>query len=964
MEPHEKPRRAGRLATAALVVVALLLLSVVAWLGLPSVTVEVDGCAVRFAGGLCEVDDTPTEHFGAGVLRIRVDAEDEEEVLLLHGWHRIDARRIQDDARASTTGRLLELTAPPGRGTLTILARDGLLLRRASLELSDRREPSWLRDARFAWLDNRSNDAEKILRAHLADDVPIAQRAQATGLLARVLIDYDDHREEAKTLLRQALVEDRQAKLVTSEAEDVLALARLLGHFEDRLQEAEQLHQQTAAVFDRAPSLMSNRYYQLAEYRERRGDLPAALRLADHAREWAALFHQRYTEIDAELLRVRLLWELGFLDDALRLVDQIDNTGLPPCREAWAIEPRGEARMMILEERGAATPIPAERDPRPFLKRANALFQACGEQHEVRNNLVLRAHAALVMNTPEEADQYLAAIRGPSPPDPTLELELLDLDGRVALARGRWRDADRIYRDLLGRALQGSAAASLSDAVWRAWVGIAEVAEAQHAVAAAIDAYRNAESALDATSIALPPLPGPGRPPARHERATGRLIELLVEQHREAEAFQTMRKASRRRLLAFANLAASVGLDDAQRDSRRRLVETYLARRAELDRVEVARDEGQADAPELRRRGTELRSELAEIVRRVIALGGWRAPDEDPRPPDAGEVLVGCHPVRAGLLCMAAMSDELLLVPPIEGFTRNAPASEVQRWFKSLMPLLRRAHRLTGLYSETVMAIDFAPVLLDDRPLGERLDLTVSLDLPRAKMPVRPAGSGGRATAKKALVVLGPDLETGLDQARQSVATLLEHGWQASLWTEAQTGSMPNPSPLVAAPADHDGDGASLRRIAAAQTLLAYLGHQENLRDAEPGRAIRLAHVELTPADIMLSATVPEILVLAACETGVSEEERAGFEAFGLAPAYLLKGSEWAVASSQVVETSAAAELLLQLSACADLAGSPSRCLHQARTAATVALARGHGANDESRGRLMQSIGAFRVVTR
>ncbi|HEX2573898.1 MAG TPA: CHAT domain-containing protein [Polyangia bacterium] len=848
----------------------------------------------------------------------------------------------------------MSLTIPadsPEPRTLTVTVSQGIRVQRAMIRIADRREAPWLRKARQALQDDDAENAWALVQSHLAEPMSPSDRAQATSLMANIAIERNEL-SRAIELFEHAMEEDRVAGLVSGELEDALALTSVLGQNLRRFDEVERLLRDKEPLFARLPYLQPWRALQWGLFQKMRGDLQGALPPTEAGMEWAERFGDRSVLGELHMLHVEILQALGRTHEALTELDQIPEKLLPPCRRAGVLQERGWVRLVTLEALPAAGPpeTGAPLDPRPFFQESLSLYrQECNQRLPIASVLTGLARAALLYGRADEAASRLRDARAAAgEPDAELLANWIDLEGQVALVERRLADAAAIYRHLLDAAYKDPGLSYGSP--WRGWVGLAQAREASD-VKGALAAYRKAEEYLDERGRAMPLGVGRGGFLGLHERSTALYLDLLDRLGRRSEALEVLRHARVRGLLAFGNLARASTWSDKERETWRAQMEDYHKARLELEQIkdqEEGADETTRQALVERQRRLEMR--LPALAAAALQLDHWELPSGPMRKAEPGEILLACHPVRLGWLCLAEKGGAVMSVR-LDRLDGQMARGDLERQLLTpLAPLLGDARALRVLPFGAMRQIDFASLSWEGRRLGDRLAVRYALDLPPAAQGAPPTSTGGRPTT---LLLVDPQGDIpGSKAFADEAASLLAPHWQVDLHRGA-------PEFINGTRRTHLGPrllGGALSRLLASRDLFFYYGHSDFLPTA-----IRTAdRAGLTVSDILVLERVPRWVVLAGCESGRSDEEAGGLEGVGLAQAFLLRGSAWVIGSVRLVDYKLSAALALALlEAGLDRPGAdPIVALERARGVLRERLVPERGADAAT---LDNSLDAFRV---
>ena len=217
------------------------------------------------------------------------------------------------------------------------------------------------------------------------------------------------------------------------------------------------------------------------------------------------------------------------------------------------------------------------------------------------------------------------------------------------------------------------------------------------------------------------------------------------------------------------------------------------------------------------------------------------------------------------------------------GFAEDDGGVQIHRWPKGTTPtpgvlvapfesMLNRADRVVMMPYGELEAVPLHAAVVGHEPLVLQRDVSYSLDLGTRH--------SGRLSAGRALVVADPT---------RNLAAAREEGTWVRDWLEEHDWS---PRLLEGSQATRDAVSASLSEV----DLLHYSGHA-SAGDRWSSR-LALARGSLTVADVLAAPSVPRWVILNACDTAGTGD----VGAFGLAQAFVAKGAQGVVASSQPID--------------------------------------------------------------
>ena len=819
---------------------------------LAALTVEFAGCAAVLRGPVCEIA-------GGAPLRLWVAARDDAAVALT-----ADGTSMQVVSRPLRGGRRLDLVAPPPPARLGVEVRgaDGAL-QRGVLVLALPSPPAEVLE-RAAKL-RKANDtagARALLEPALPSLTP-RQQARAYGLLARADL-AEGRTEPALDGFKRAGELSRQSGELSLRGADAASLARALGVQAARPQEALALLAEVTRDVAAVPEAMVEIDFARGVVESELGDIARALASVDAA---AA----RADRIGYDALRVRLhqfsailLRDLG---DPARGARELDAAralvSADPCERARLLTDVGWFALQGQDRSAARAP----------LEEALAIYRGgCQRPVPAQNVLV---NLALAAERPEQARDHLRAARAIGPLPPSLAVWALEVE---ATAAARPADALVAWKRIDELAL----AAALPDARWRAQVGSGDALLALGRPDEAIAAYRQAESVLDDRVQRVPATSGRDGYLGGRDRAARALVDLLVERGRGAEALEVLRRSRSR---ALASLGWSRRMGTLPAEQRRRWEDAlgrYRAEREALARESAADWELSAPRLAAARAARRPREEAvgARLDEAFGVLGSMEVSALAPIAP--GEVVIAMHPGREGWTVIAATAEriEARRGRPIE--PEMAPAALAAELIEPFHALLAGARRVRVWQSGALAAVDVHALPFQGEPLVALAPVVYDLDLPRADPGAR---------AGDALVV--SDTLGDLPAARREAAAVEQALRGAVGGARLRTFGGPT--------LDHAALGSALTGA----SFLHWAGHATYAADALATGFPLGDRSRFSAADVLSLSRVPRRVVLSACESARAPS-RASALGLGLAQAFMVVGTEEALAASRPVSDAAA----------------------------------------------------------
>jgi hypothetical protein len=835
---------------------------------------ELAGCAAVTRGPVCEVTEATR-----GV-RIWVTPEDAS-VRVSWGTTELPAR-----VTAAEGGKLVAVEIPAGvGGTLHAVAEKGGA--RATFQLPVRAAEVDPRLARARTLHRAGQLREALAVMPDPAALPAAQRGRALGQRARLDLAAG-HVDEAVAGLRASLAAHRQDGRVSDEVLDGMALTYALlthGRRQAEARAALAALEAPLAAWDEGRAQIG--YYRALADRDG-GDVRAALRELDAAERGATRLGLPDMRRSVRQVRARLLHALGRADEA-RATLRAEIAATPAADACAHAELVGDLGWIgLLEREGAATASP-DAELAGLLDEARAGFEErCPRAARVQNAHVNLALLALQQGDVDAVERHLARARGAAP---TAEIAgwLLDVGGRVALLRGRGREALDRYDELTARARTAAA----PEVLWRALLGRGRALALLDRDDEAVAAYREAERLLDRQVEAIPLAGGRAGFLGQHGQTAALLAEALVRKDRPGEAALAVRLARARGIASAARVERVAGLPAAARARWEDAVARYERERDLLD--EDARDDwalsaDKVDRARAARRAGEARAQAA-LDDAFAALGDRPLDAADLAPPREGELLLVYQalpgaPARGFAVDASGAVTRPLILPP-----EGAPAAELARaLLEPFASEIARARRVRVLATGPLLGVDVHALPFPAEPLLARVPVEYPLDLPAA--PPAAARPGRPA----ALVVAdGRNNLGGARREAEVVAGRLAGGFQV----ETLVGDAAQKAAVLEALGRADLFHFGGHGIFAGRT-----GWESSLALSDAGA--------LTLGDVLALPRVPARVVLSGCETSRSAAGARVVDV-SLAAAFVSAGAGAVIAAARPVADDLAAALAAAL---------------------------------------------------
>jgi hypothetical protein len=586
----------------------------------------------------------------------------------------------------------------------------------------------------------------------------------------------------------------------------------------------------------------------------------------------------------AEQQRALALLDLGRFAEADALFTASEGSSVE-CAEEELTTNRGWTRLLAREARFDVG------DPLPDLLRARDVYEitaGCDASHQRLNARINLALAHLQAGRLDAATANLDEAR-PLARNATADERHWqgEIEARLALARGRAREARQLWQGLEAKARRAGALENL----WLALTGRARAERALSDSPSALRAVDEAEDLLDRRA-ATAERPSRARLVAQREASARLRVELLLDSGRTTEALAAARR-SRARVLRQIEMEGRIEqLDEPERARWQRAIDDFRAARRQCDE-EAAADwataadrlplERSARAARCMRAEEDLETAVAELGLSVRGGG-----EEGFRPPGKDELLLAFHPLDRGWVAFAAEADGI--IARRFDLPSSIPADRNDLSARLLTPIaeaIRRARRIRLLPYGALREVDLHVLPFEKAPLLAARPVVYGLDL--LDRPTAVASTNSRSSA---LVIGDPrgDLPLSRNEAERVENALSDGGWRVE---------------------KESGDDATVDRLLAALpriSLLHFAGHGV-AGSADGGGELLLSNEErLLATEILNLDRAPARIVLSGCATGLSDPG-AAVEGLGLAQAFLLRGASQVVAAIRPVPDQDAAAL-------------------------------------------------------
>lgn len=780
----------------------------------------------------------------------------------------------------SLDGQRYRLVVGSRGGDIRVSARRGEQHLSWSLTVAIAEEPGWLRENEELKTQKASFERQKELLESALGDYP-RDEGLIRSQLGRVVNRQGDA-SRAEGELRRAIELHRRAGRVGDEVRDVL----LLHH----------MHIQ-AGAFARAQALLDQlpsdsvlwpadarvlAFYMRALQAEKTVDPGRGAAYAEQARQLAERTGLNDLAITAAQILARQLRRLGEHRIASAIFDTLEarlQASSLGCEDHAATLNNIAWDRLLARDLGLAA-----QDPVPLLNRSRELRHRCGKQppkpkwlYGLEINLAL---AAVQVGDSEAAREHLR-LAGQMTGDMILSDRLWHaiVAARLALVEDRPERAHQhcdVFERLAGVAFSDEARLGVAAIRARAFLAQGQKQAATKTLAAAQDL-------LDRLTIGFAPEPSMTAFVALGEPATRLLIETLIAQDRNEEAFTTVLHSRARRYRALDTGRCLASLDAESRHAFDDALSRFRRDRENHNRaleelVKVPRDQWAATRARLESEAKDIKSTFEVAARKHLG-----ACSPSPRPlthhhRGLGELTLAIHPLRRGWAVLAA-DDQGVEARRIDGLHPDMEPETLARYL--LTPFAERIDRADllrllphGFLNEIDLhALPFAgDVLLASVPV-----------VYGSALPARPRAERGQT---RMLIVGDPrhDLPEAKREAAEAAALHRAAGMEVTLLLQGNATR-----------------SAFLDRLGSYERL-HFAGHSE-VTDLGESTLLLAGRDSVSSADLLLARGVPRHVVLLACGAATQEGPRS------IAALFLIHGAQTVVASSRQLRDNDAARL-------------------------------------------------------
>ncbi len=870
--------------------------------GVAALQVEVSGCAAVRRGPVCELDAAHRE------LVLWIDAAPDTAVEIRSNG----APLLPTSMRDGAGGKTVVVVVPSGAGDLTAsVSREGTR-RERRLSLEDVAPEDTLVRVRALRKEGKLDEAAAVMPAW--STFPEPHRARARSLAARLAL-AGGRVDDAIVELRAAMAMHRAEGRLSDEVLDAMALAHTLLTHGRRIAEAREVLDGVApALLEWDEGRAQIGYYRALVSRDA-GDIRGALRELRESQRASerlglATFARTISEASARLFQMS-----GEHERALavhRALEGQHDERTPPCERArvsanvlWSelamrgatlsavpsmVRPTSAPKEALRSIGGAAARPNGVGESLDFATRSASLERALGtctgpvETANGRTNLAL---AALVVGDVSRAEAEVRAARAAGPPPAFVAEWLLDIEARIALARGDTRGALARYDELAARA----EAARSPEAVWRAALGRGVALETAKDDAGAEKAYRAAEGMLEDQSAQVPLNDGRAGFLAERDRSARHLADMLLRRGDVRGAWDVVRRARSRALRSTQRLDHVAALAPDLRHRWEQAMARYAVERDALEKASVEAWSVPADQLETFSTAQRAREDRARAALddAFAAIGEAQPRLAEVPEPVAGDLELAFQPSADGrrlhILARTAARARVVTVDALPSGASDDQLAEVLLGAFDLE--IEQAKRIRVFDYGPLAAVDLHALPWRQAPLLAHAPVEYPTDIgARVLAAATPAGE------RRALVVF--DTRGDLPQSRAEAEAV--RGALADAW---ETRSLQGSAATRSAVSDAMGG----------VTLFHFASHASFDGAEVWDSALALADGGLLRAgDVLALQRTPELVVLSGCDTGKAGASRVAD--MSVARAFIARGSRLVVATSRPVEDELAATLL------------------------------------------------------
>ena len=684
----------------------------------------------------------------------------------------------------------------------------------------------------------------------------------AIGRMALALGKIDRAESAFRSSISAAQTEGRLVDVV----KDGAALLWALVHLRQRYVDARALLAEMATAGEQYPEGRVWLEYHAGLLAADTGDIRTALERYRRAERAARRLGLKKLGEDSTMEIARLLTRIGRTEEALSLLGRLP-TPTDPCARATLALNLAWARM---EHEALQTSPDGEQKKAAAIDAAEQATQECPNPHLRLQAIVYAVEQALKSGDDAGVRRLIQ-----QPEFAAVDRDVLRASRREEVL-GRWLLRQKKPAAALATFdshLPAALSLGLLEEAFRAEVGSGRALLALGRRTAAVSRLRAAQDLLERFLRGVPFAEGRGSFLSGRDEGVRYLVEALVDSGSVREALRAARLARASELTHAARLDRLAGMSLASRRQWDEAVGRYQYLRSEIERD--AGNEWTIPQADIGRRRSE-RQAQAEKARAALddayglLLDGKSPQELKLAEPGPGEVFLAFSPGPRGWFAFAVTTSEVIVRRISDADLSSQAAAEIVLGLFGSQ--IASAHRVRLLLYGPADRLDWQTVSLRGRPLLSFVEVEHGLDL-GTEGRQRPANE----LPATALVVSNPtgDLPAAIPESDAVVRVLT--GWQVRRL---------------------DGPAATRDALLAAlpgARLLHYAGHAQVSQSGDFSSALLLeggTRVEL--GDLLTSPSVPEVIVLPACEAAGTIE--GGRSSMGLAQAFLAAGSRVAIA--------------------------------------------------------------------
>lgn len=932
-------------------------------------------------------------------------------LVTLHGQTTEQAEALIVDSNQSDY-HLFLVPLPRKNAVYTVSAKGDKGTRTTLLQTFEPELPDWLRDLWNARYPNKKQgDQQEVKKEDTTVDrctavrrelATLAQHASdptlrsgvarslylsltARNLYARC-IDGDTtarpgvHNQEIIQTFRDAIQAAESARVISERNENVLWLSEFLSKQAGRLDDAEKLLDAYKTPLQTDPRKISYYYRQIALHQGLRHQLNDALQSLVQALIWAQRIDDQNAALDVVMQAADFLLEHGRVATAVKWVTQrwrsrgiqadayqaLDGEG---CRQEELI--RTKLRIIrVAREMAPLRSLPLGIESPEDLHTAFFAKQRNCEQELWRTEFLMDwARLQLILGKREEVRQSLRMLfaeKHELHKESWVVAERRYLEGMLALQEGRVAEATSHFL-----ALRESSTSIADVSNWQALVGLGQVAEAQHTPdgdAVALSYYQSAETWVDLNSLSVPLGLGRGSFLGQFEQGTRLHLAQLWKMGDLAGAFALIRRVRVRGLRGLPLLQHTHHGNQQRKALAAKLLE--LRTKVEQRTAEyrgAAGNQKPLRESEIVGSYIEHARELSDYLASVAAGDAWLfAPLGEPL---SHEVMITCHPLPTGWLCLAKDASGVAatqladadLDPIVDADPIHSPTAQrlSQKLLEPFSDKIAAAQLVSFLTYGKMRRIDLQmlPFGLQRSPLQRHREVVFASDVPSHRESYRPHRSEFLVNMnQKSYLYFNHEMKpvvSTIPVIKRAVHRL-GHDYRAN---DLGPWLRPWLRPRLLSSGEWAADTATQQFASetANADLLHVITHANDPAEGAPERYLDLEHPRrFYVSDILMLERVPKWVTLFGCGTARSEEEWTNVEGVGLAQAFLWRGSHWVLGTERTVGTELGARVSASFYEELAKTGDPFQSLRYALEHSGVSMANARQVPD-------QDLGAFRL---